>query len=70
MAEKLTKSSPRVLKTLRRFKAKKSLFDMTALGASFDLGLLRKNGEDRDGDPIWELTDAGRAALEKSEFRE
>lgn len=59
----LTARSPRVLKTLRRFEEKKGLFDITALGACFDLDLVKKTGEDEDGDPIWALTPAGRAAL-------
>lgn len=62
---RLTKDSPHVLKRLRRFATKKSLPDIDALGACFNLGLMCKSGEDDDGDPIWSHTEAGRRALEQ-----
>lgn len=66
MREKLTAEHPRVLKTLRRFDArKKSLPDIDALGACFDLGLLVNLGTGDSNDCQWRMTDAGRAALQK-----
>lgn len=64
MGEKLTASSPRVLKTLRRFERKRSLPDIDALGACFDLGLLQNLNTGDSQDCKWLLTESGRRALE------
>lgn len=61
---KLTRDNPRVLKTLRRFSTKKSLPDIDALGACFDLGLIENLGTGDSQDCQWRLTESGRAALE------
>jgi hypothetical protein len=66
-ATKLTAKSPRVLKMLRRFEARKSLPDIDALGACFDLGLLKNLGTGDSQNCQWEITDAGRRALSEGD---
>ena len=63
---KLTARSPRVLKMLRRFEAQKSLPDIDALGACFELGLLKNLGTGDSQDCRWRITPAGRAALSRT----
>jgi hypothetical protein len=65
MGGELTARSPRVLKTLRRFEAGKSLPDIDALGACFELGLLKNLGTGDSQDCQWRMTPAGRSALTK-----
>ncbi len=67
MGEKLTAQSPRVLKTLRRFEARKSLPDIDALGACFELGLLKNLGTGDSQDCQWRITPAGLAALSEKD---
>lgn len=66
MGSKLTRESPRVLRTLRRFEAKKSLADIDALGACFELGLLLNLGTGDSNNCQWRITPAGRLALKET----
>ena len=69
MAEDLTAKSPRVLKTLLRFEARKSLPDIDALRACFDLRLLENLGTGDSQDCQWHITDAGRSVIAAAKGR-